>query len=134
MIGLRQQRGAALFVGIFLITVVVVVAAVVALTSATQHLSQARADLAEQAWYAAVARLEGAAQHIADNDACPPTGAQALFDFQTVLDCARQPVDEGADSYGVYTLDVTASRGNLNEAVFVRRTIRSQVMDGDIGP
>lgn len=129
MIAIRQQRGAALFVGIFLITVVVVFAAVVALTSSTQHISQARAGLAEQAWYAAVARMEEATQFIADNNACPAGGSANLFGFTTTLSCSAESVTEGGSSYGVYSVEVTASQGSLSSAVLVRRTVRGQVTD-----
>jgi hypothetical protein len=131
MIRLRQQRGAALFVGIFLITVVVLFAAVVALTSSTQQLSQARAGLAEGAWYAAVARMETAVQYVVNNDACPPGGASAFAGYSTTLNCSVTSVSEGGRSYGVYSLEAGASQGNLGTAVFVRRSIRGQVTDLD---
>lgn len=129
MIAIRQQRGAALFVGIFLITVVVVFAAVVALTSATQHISQARAGLAEQAWYAAVARMETGIQEVVASNACPAGGSTGLFGFNTTLTCSSSSVSEGGATYGVYSLEVTASQGSLSDAILVRRTVRSQVTD-----
>jgi len=129
MISMRQQRGAALFVGIFLITVVVLFAAVVALTSSTQHISQARAGLAEQAWYAAVARVETAVQEIVASDACPSGGSSSVFGFDTILTCSSQPVSEGGADYGVYSIVVSARQGSLSNAVLVRRTVRLQVTD-----
>jgi len=129
MIAIRQQRGAALFVGIFLITVVVVFAAVVALTSATQHISQARAGLAEQAWYAAVARMESEIQFIVDNNACPAGGNTSLFGFSTNLNCTAETASEGGASFGIYSLEVTARQGNLSSPAFVRRSVRGQVTD-----
>ncbi|RFF32707.1 hypothetical protein [Wenzhouxiangella sediminis] len=129
MIKIRQQRGAALFVGIFLITVVVLFAAVVALTSSTQHLSQARAGLAEQAWYAAVARIETAIQSITLNHACPAGGSANVLGYETFLACSETTVDEGGNSYEIYALEVTASRGSLSDPVFVRRSVRAQVVD-----
>jgi len=129
MIAIRQQRGAALFVGIFLITVVVVFAAVVALTSSTQHLSQARAQMADQAWYEAIGRIEEAVQYVVRNDNCPSGGTTTLFNFSTTLSCTKTSVSEGSDTYGVYNLEVTASQGSLSGAILVRRTVRSQVTD-----
>ncbi|WP_376690388.1 hypothetical protein [Wenzhouxiangella sp. EGI_FJ10409] len=134
MITIRQQRGAALFVGIFLITVVVVFAAVVALTSASQHISQARAGLAEQAWYAAVARLEDGIQEVLASENCPPTGTQTVFEFRTTLDCSSIEVSEGGETYAVYTLSVSAEQGDLDRAVFVRRSLSSQITDLEISP
>lgn len=129
MIAIRQQRGAALFVGIFLITVVVVFAAVVALTSATQNLSQARAGLAEQAWYAAIARMEEGVQDAVCDDICPTDSAASVFGFSTTLNCAEAAVEEGGENYTVFSIDVTAEQGSLDDAVFVRRTLRAQATD-----
>lgn len=129
MIAIRRQRGAALFVGIFLITVVIVFAAVVALTSASQHISQARAGLAEQAWYAAVARMEEAIQETVNGSSCPAGGTANRFGFATSLSCSASSVSEGGETYGVYSLEATASQGSLSSAVLVRRSVRSQVTD-----
>lgn len=129
MITIRRQRGAALFVGIFLITVVVVLAAMVALTSSTQHISQARASLAEQAWYAAAARMEVAVQFVISNNACPGGGPGSFNGFATALSCSATTVSEGGSSYGVYSLEASASQGNLGSPTFVRRSLRAQVTD-----
>lgn len=129
MIAMRQQGGAALFAAILLITVIVVFAAVVALTSSTQHISQARAGLAEQAWYAAVARLETEIQSIIATDSCPGGGAENRSGFETTLACSAISVDEGGQSYTVYSLEVTARQGDLSNPVFVRRMVRGQVTD-----
>lgn len=131
MIKIRQQRGAALFLGIFLITVVVLFAAVVALTSSTQHLSQARAGLADGAWYAAVARMESAVQYVVANDSCPTGGTDSFAGYSTDLGCSVANVSEGGATYGVYSLQATASQGSLTSAVFVRRSVRGQITDID---
>jgi hypothetical protein len=109
--------------------VVVVFAAVVALTSSTQHISQARAGLAEQAWYAAVARLEAGIQQTVSGGGCPAGGSSNVFGFTTTLSCSASTVSEGGTSYGVYSLEVTASQGSLASAILVRRSVRSQVTD-----
>jgi len=129
MITFRRQRGAALFVGILLITVVVVLAAVVALTAGTQHLGQARTALAEQAWYAAMARLESGIQQAVTGNVCPAGGSAELFGFATTLTCTASSVSEGGMSYAVYNLEVTASQGTLSSPILVRRSVRSQVTD-----
>lgn len=128
MIAIRQQRGAALFVGIFLITVVVVFAAMVALTSATQHISQARAGLAEKAWYAALACLEEAAQEIVNSNSCPSSCSSVASGFTVTLDCPEpESVTEGGNTYEIYFVGASAQQGDLNSAVFVRRSVASQI-------
>lgn len=127
-----RQRGAAVFVAIFLITVVVLAAALVALTSVTQHTGQARAGQAERAWYAALARIEGEVGGIIGSDACPAGAAsQTLLGFETTLSCARTEVTEGEIAYGVFSLLATAQQGNTSSAIFVRRSVRAQITTGD---
>lgn len=127
MIKLRQQRGAALLIGIFLITVVVVFAAVVALTSSTQHLGQARAGLAEQAWYTAIGRLEEETQSIARGNGCA-NASEAANNFVLTVSCdGLQNITEGRQSYEIHTVSVSARQGSTGSAVFVRRSVRAQV-------
>lgn len=125
-----RQRGAAIFVAIFLITVVVLAAAIVALTATTQHTGQARAGQAQQAWYAALARMENEMGGIISANACPAGAPQSLLGFETTFACNRTEVTEGGVTYGVYTLEAGASLGAPDSAVFVRRSVRAQVVDG----
>jgi hypothetical protein len=125
-----RQRGAAIFVAIFLITVVVLAAALVALTSVTQHTGQARAGQAERAWYAALARIEGEVDGIIGADACPAASTQKVFGFDTTLSCDRTEVTEGEMTYGVFSLLATAWQGDTDSAIFVRRSVRAQITTG----
>ena len=123
-----RQRGAAIFVAIFLITVVVLAAALVALTSVTQHTGQARAGQAERAWYAALARIESEVGGIIGADACPAGSAtQTVFGFETTLSCDRTEVTEGEIIYGVFSLLATARHGSSSSAIFVRRSVTAQI-------
>ena len=126
-----HQRGAALFVAIFLITVVVLAAAIVTLTSVTQHTGQVRAGQADQAWYAALARLESETSTIVANDSCPAGGTQLTFGFSTTLSCSRVEVREGNIEYAVFNLETTASRGNAASGNFVRRSARAQIISAE---
>lgn len=128
----NRQRGAALFVAIFLITVIVLVAALLALTSATQHTGQARATAAEGAWYAALARLESEVPALLAAGACPAGDSQNLFGYATSFNCERAEVSEGGNSYAVYTVEAGASQGGIDQAVFARRNLRAQLFDGQI--
>lgn len=133
MINLRRQRGAALFVGIFLITVVVVFAAVVALTSSTQQLGQARASLAEKAWYTAIGRLDAEVQNIVGGGGCSNT-TENIYGFTVDIGCMPddpQSVSEGGELYEIYTVTVSARQGNIGSAAFVRRSVTSQIVSGD---
>jgi len=129
MINLQRQRGAALFVAIFLIVVIALVAVTAALTSTTQHTGQARAAQADAAWYAAVARLEQEIPIILAGQACTPEVVEQLFGFSTEFSCQVFVISEGSETYQVYSLGAIAWRGNAAAATLVRRTARAQVMD-----
>ena len=112
---------------IFLIAVVAVLAAAVALTSVTQHLGSARALQAEQAWYAAFGRIELEAPGMLTNDACPGGEAQDIAGFTTTFQCTRTgDVQEGGETYSVFSVSATAQRGNAASSSLVRRTARAQ--------
>ncbi len=126
------QRGSALFVGVFLIAVVAVLAVAVALTTVTQQTGAARAFEAEQAWYAAVGRIEAEAPGIIAVGACPGGGGQEIAGFTTTLNCAQSGiVQEGGQSYTVFSLVATAERGSAAAGNLVRRTARVQLTNAN---
>ena len=121
-----RQRGAAIFVAIFLITVVVLTAGIVTLTSVTQHTGQARAGQADQAWYAALACVEEAAQEVVNNQPC--TCNPVVNGFNVALTCPNPvTITEGGTEYGVFTISATAARGDPNTVIFVRRSATAQI-------
>lgn len=122
-----SQRGSALFVGIFLVAVVSVLAAAVALTSITQQTGAARAFEAEQAWYAALGRIESETPGMLASGACPG-GVVNIAGFDTSFTtCNLTPgIQEGGQTYTVFSVAVTAQRGNAAAGTLVRRTARAQ--------
>jgi|GEM_PF-5881063 len=127
-----SQRGSALFVGVFLIAVVAVLAVAVALTSVTQQTGAARAFEAEQAWYAAIGRIEAAAPGVLASGSCPGGGAQPIAGFTTTLTCSQSGViQEGGQSYTVFSLAVTAEKGSAAAGNLVRRTARAQLTNAN---
>ncbi len=120
-----SQRGAALFVAIFLIIVVVLAAAIVTLTSVTQQTGQVRAAQADQAWYAALARLESEIASILTSGDCPVATNQPFAGLQTSLTCERVEVVEGAVSYLIFNLQAQAVMpGNIP----IRRSASVQIV------
>ncbi|MEX2500539.1 MAG: hypothetical protein WD397_16860 [Wenzhouxiangellaceae bacterium] len=122
-----SQHGSALFVAIFLIAVVSVLAAAVALTSVTQQTGAARAFEAEQAWYAALGRIESETPDMLASGACPG-GVVTIAGFDTSFtSCDLTPgIQEGGQTYTVFSVAVTAQRGNAAAGTLVRRTARAQ--------
>ena len=121
-----SQRGSALFVAVFLIAVVAVLAAAVALTSVTQQLGSARALQAEQAWYAAFGRIELEAPGMLAAGSCPGSGALDIAGFTTTFECSADEIDEGGATYSVFSVAATAQRGDAASGSLVRRTARAQ--------
>ncbi len=123
------QRGAALFVAIFLITVVVLAAGIVAMTSVTQQTGQVRAGQADQAWYAALARLESEIPGIVNSQSCPPGGSEPpAIGMPTSFTCERVEFQEGADAYFIFNLVAQAA---LPGPIPVRRSARAQIIVED---
>mgnify|MGYP006428470949 CR=1 FL=1 len=128
-----SQRGSALFVAVFLIAVVAVLAAAVALTSVTQQLGSARALQAEQAWYAAVGRIELEAPDMLATGSCPGGGALDIAGFTTNFECSRtEGIEEGGATYSVFSVAATAQRGNAASGSLVRRTARAQFTNREL--
>lgn len=124
-----KQRGAALLTAVFLLTVVALLATLVAFTSVTQHTSAVRAHQTEQAWYAAIARLERDIPDMLANSACPVGETVDLFGYTTTLTCNSTTISEGGEDYRLYHFIVGAARGNRQAATLVRRTVRAQLSD-----
>lgn len=121
------QKGAILFIGVFLIAVVAVLASVVSLTSITQQLGSARALQVEQAWYSALGRIELEVPAMLASGNCPAGGAVNIAGFSTTLSCERlDGLREGAAEYSVFTLVATASSGSAADGSLVRRSARAQ--------
>ncbi len=128
-----SERGSALFVAVFLIAVVAVLAAAVALTSVTQQLGSARALQAEQAWYAAVGRIELQAAGLLAGDTCPAGGPQNIAGYTTTFECTRTgDIEEGGATYSVFSVAATAQRGNAASGSLVRRTARAQFTNREL--
>lgn len=123
----RRQRGGVLFVAVFLVAVVAVLAAAVSLTSVTQSLGSARGLQAEQAWYAALARIESEVPGILSSESCPGGAVVSIAGFTTTLSCSQAAgIEEGGREYSVFTLVATASAGTAANDSLVRRTARAQ--------
>lgn len=132
---LDRQNGSILFIGLFLIAVVAVLASAVSLTSITQHLGSARALQAEQAWYSALGRIEIEAPAMLASGTCPSGGVVTIAGFATTLTCGRADnIREGGDEYAVFTLVATASSGDATDGSLVRRTARAQFTNLESAP
>jgi len=138
----RRQGGTALLIGVFLIVVIALVGTMIALTSTTQQVASARNLQATQAYYAARARLERALAVVVNTtgnaNACPTDGPPSdTPDFAgtgftiRLVDCDSVDVDEGGDTYEVYSLEVAAFTGSRSSGTLVRRDLEAVVTNKD---
>lgn len=124
-----RQSGVALFTVIFLLVVIALVAGMVAMVTTTQQLSSARTLDAERAYYAALGQLDLALDDAVDNGNCPADDTRTLAGFTTRVQCTAANVSEGGETYNVYSIEVSAFRGNRDAGTLVRRTVRAQITD-----
>lgn len=130
MKALARQRGVALFTAIFLIVVISAVAAAFALTTTTQQLSSGRALDAEGAYATANGRLDIEIANVLDGATCED-GNDTPRGYDVEWTCEDTSVDEGGESYTIYEISVTASRGDRRSGTLVRRTVQAQFTDAD---
>ena len=88
--------------------------------------------LGRRADFAARSGLDWAMSKTIDDGACPANGSfsaegTGLADFTIAVSCSAITVTEGATSYPVFTISVTASRGNEGDEEYMRRTVTGQV-------
>jgi Tfp pilus assembly protein PilX len=132
-----HQTGVALFTAVFLVTAVGVLAISVGVIASQQQIATAQSLDQTQAYYAARARLDREIAALVSSpgpDTCPAqpgTNNNDVAGFTTEVDDCEftDDIDEGGDTYDVYTLKVRAFRGSAGEGTRVQRSIDVQVKD-----
>ena len=61
---------------------------------------------------------------------CAASTSFAIGDFSVTVECTSASITEGPDSYTVYNLRATASRGNPGDVLYVSREVVTSVTDG----
>ncbi|MCG5514380.1 hypothetical protein [Ectothiorhodospira shaposhnikovii] len=123
------QSGGALITAVIMITLLSVVGAVLAQIASQQHASQSRAFIADQAWYAALGRLEKANVELRNNPKqCPTEVEQDFLDtgLSTTLICLSYPDIE--PDLTLYDLMASACHSDAIIGSDICRTARSQLI------
>ena len=129
----RTQSGFALVTAIFIIVVLAALGAYMVTIGTAQRQTSTLSLLGAQAHFAAESGLQWATRKVLTTGACfsSPTSftlsGGGAAGYSVDARCTATPVTEGPDSYSVFTLRVTASRGSLDSSDFVRRSIRVTV-------
>jgi MSHA biogenesis protein MshP len=127
-----RSRGFSLVSAVFLLVIVALVAGYALSIGTTQRADTTLALLGKRADLAARAGLEWGIGRVLQDSACPanssfsPTGT-GIGSFTVAVSCSSTSVTEGASTYPVYTLSVTATLGSEGSEDFARRTLSSQV-------
>lgn len=124
----KKPQGFILVSVIFLITVIALMAVVMATTSGVQSFTTVYSLQQARAFTAAKSGLEYAVQRAVDASVCT-NGALALpgINFTVTLSCASVPVNEAGVITTVYTISSTASTGTFGNLDYVIRTVRASV-------
>ena len=124
-----RQRGFSLFVAIFLITSILLIAVVTASTLTSRSITTAQGVLAARVYYAAKSGLEYAtAQVLPAGQGCGNVGGSVVVEGITVnLDCDEATISQGAESIAIYQLRAQARTGSLNDGTFASRQLRATV-------
>ena len=134
--GTARAGGFSLVGALFLLTVMAALGTWAVTVSSVQHGNALLGPLSARAHFAARSGVEWAAWQIVANGAaglaCPGTTGftldeAALAGFGVSVTCSAQVVTEGAASYTLYSLDVTASRGSAGDADHVSRSLHADI-------
>ncbi len=133
-----RQKGFSAIIAIVLIVILALLGAYAATTVGVQSLSTTQSVGGMQAWFAARAGIDRGIAAVLDGGGCGSVPGTPLalngggFDGFSVteLSCSSATVQEGPDSYDVYQLRATASRGgNAGDIAYVSRTVEVTVSD-----
>lgn len=127
-----RQSGFTLVSAIFLLVIVALVAAYALSIGSTQRADTTLALLGKRADLAARSGLDWGIARVFQDNACPastsfsPAGTGISL-FSVAVSCSSSSVTEGATTYPVYSLTVTATLGSEGSEDFARRTLTAQV-------
>lgn len=127
------QKGFSLVTAIFLLVVVATLGTYMVSIGTTQRQTSTLSVLGSRAVYAADSGMEWAIQNVLSNDACfssPTTfslSGGAASGYSISASCTVTSHSEGADTYNVFRLTSTASRGSLGSPDFIQRSVRASV-------
>lgn len=127
------ERGFSLITAIFLLVVVATIGTYMLTIGSTQQQTSTLSVLSSRALHAADSGMEWAIATVLSTDACfgsPTTfilGGGAASGYSVTGTCAASSYSEGPDTYNVFSLVTTATRGSVSSADYVRRSVRATV-------
>ena len=133
-----KQQGFSAILALVLVVLLSLLGAYMATLSSISAISAAASGGSIQAWFAARSGIDWAVYQVLNLQTCTGVDGQiisftsgGLNGFQSVISCPPETsVTEGSSPpYNIYSIGVTATRGNSGDATFVSRTLRVTVVD-----
>jgi Tfp pilus assembly protein PilX len=133
----RNQGGFSAIIVIVLIVLFALLGGYMATLTSVSAVSTATSAAGIQAWFAARSGVE-LAVHQALNGGCAAVSPAVNFSggglsgYQAVISCGETlGITEGPDTYNIYNIGVTASRGTPGQEAYVSRSVAVTITDGD---
>lgn len=129
----RYNGGFSLVSAVFLLVVVALIAGYAVSIGTSQQADSSLALLGKRADFAARSGLEWAIARILEDGSCPASGTTfspagtGISNFTVSVSCSSTTVAEGASSYPMYSLNVTATLGSEGSEDFARRSLNAHV-------
>ena len=125
----RANHGFSLVSALFVLVVLTTLGTYMVSVSSVQHMETAFSLEGARAEYAALSAMEWAVNRVRSTDTCLtiPTQFTTSGFTTTVTACNAQAVTEGAASFNVFDLQVSATRGTFGTPSHVFRRLRVTV-------
>lgn len=133
-----SQRGFSLIAAIFLMVVVGLLGTFMVVTTGVQQETPVRGLIVARAYHAARSGLEWGIWQAINNGSCVAStsftiNSGALDGYAVTVDCSATTHTEnsggGPQSFDVYVIDATATRGALGDTFYARRQLRAVIRD-----
>ena len=117
----RQQRGVALIAALFLLVALAALGVYMVTLSGVQQDTPTRAADASRAWYIARSGMEAAAYEAVNGGCAAVNTSRTLDGFAVNITCSESTHTERGDTFQVFQLSATASRGSYGDRNYVAR-------------
>jgi MSHA biogenesis protein MshP len=134
----RSQGGFSAIIVIVLIVLFALIGGYMATLTSVSAVSTATSAAGIQAWFAARSGMEWAIHRSLDLQTCTGVHGQTLnlsggglagFGAQISCDDTHSGIIEGPDTYNIYNIGVTASRGTPGQETYVSRRVTVTITD-----
>ncbi|MCW8889177.1 MAG: pilus assembly protein MshP [Sedimenticola sp.] len=124
-----NQRGFSLISTLFMVVVLAALGAYMTRLNISQQTTTTMSLQSVRAWYAASSGLDWAVFQINASSSCPTVPSNFTAEGFTIslTGCTAYPITEGAVSYTLYDLQITASQGTFGSTGYVSRRLRATI-------